>query len=366
MTVLEALAGRIDRRNARLWAPDLVRGWLSREAPVEGRPVHVYVCVCDHFEPRWRRPSLDEERRRVDAWVQGFPALARRHRDSFGRAHVRTLFVPVEEDRPEHLDALQGLVSQGLADVEVHLHHDHDTRENLVRTLRDFADLLHERHGLLRVDPATGRPTWAFIHGNWALDNALPDGRYCGVDDELSALLEAGCYADLTMPCVPSGAQGRMVNRVYYARSAPGRSRGHDHGRPVHVGSAARPGELLLIPGPVALHWRSRAGGVVPRIEASMLEPENPVPFGQRVASWLEHGVSLPGAPNHRFVKLHAHGCNGDAPEWFLRGGGPFDTLLSTLEEACGDTRRWLLHYVTARELYDTVKSLEDGSLSNT
>ena len=76
--------------------------------------------------------------------------------------------------------------------------------------------------------------------------------------------------------------------------------------------------------------------------------------------------MALRGAPNHRFVKLHAHGCNGDAPEWFLREGGPFDRLLTTLERATADTRRWVLHYVTAWELYETVKSLEDGTRSNT
>jgi hypothetical protein len=357
---------RVDRRNAHLWAPDLAASALRREAPVEGHPVHVYVCVADHFEPRWRKPSLDEERRRVRLWADGYPALAARHRDSFGRAHQRTLFFPVEEYRPEHLHAINELVGKGLVDVEVHLHHENDTADNLRRTLADFAALLHEEHGLLRKDPATGKVTWAFIHGNWALDNAMPDGRYCGVDDELSVLLDAGCYVDMTMPCVPSPAQGRVVNQIYYARSSPGRSRGHDTGREALVGTAARDGELMLIPGPLALHWKSRAMGLVPRVEAAMLEPENPVPFEQRVDSWLEHGVALRGAPNHRFVKLHAHGCNGDAPEWFLREGGPFDRLLTTLERATDDTRRWVLHYVTARELYETVKSLEDGTLSNT
>ena len=171
---------RVDRRNAHLWAPDLAASALRREAPVEGFPVHLYVCVTDHFEPRWRKPSLDEERRRVRLWADGFPALAARHRDSFGRDHQRTLFFPVEEYRPEHLHAINELVAKGLVDVEVHLHHDNDTADNLRTTLVDFATLLHEEHGLLRKDPVTGKVTWAFIHGNWALDNSMPDGRYCG------------------------------------------------------------------------------------------------------------------------------------------------------------------------------------------
>ncbi len=363
-TALRALS-RLDSRGVRLWGPGLARATLHREAPVAGAPVHLYVCVADHFEPRWRRPSLEEERRRVGEWKTRYPALADRHRDSFGRAHVRTLFFPVEEYRPEHLDDIAALRDEGLVDVEVHLHHERDTAENLRETLVGFAELLHRDHGMLRRDPDTGKVTWAFIHGNWALDNSHPEGLYCGVDDELSVLVDAGCYCDMTLPCVPSPAQGRVVNTIYYAKSEPGRSRGHDHGRAVYVGGAPRENELLMIPGPLGLHWRSRAKGLVPRVEAGMLEPENPVPHELRVEAWVKNSPAVRGAPNHRFIKLHAHGCNGDAPEWFLTPDGPFDRLLTELESRYADTREYVLHYVTAREMYETVKALEEGALAN-
>jgi hypothetical protein len=275
---LPALLQRLDPRGARLWGPGLVRAMLRAEQPDPARPVHLYVCIADHFEPRWRRPSVDEERARVARWERDYPALADRHRDSDGRPHVRTLFFPAEEYRPEHLDALVRLKDKGLVDVELHLHHDHDTRDNLRTTLTDFAALLHREHGCLRRDAATGQVRYAFIHGNWALDNGHGGGEFCGVDDELSVLVETGCYLDMTMPCVPSPAQSRIVNEIYYARSAPGRSRGYDRGRTVHVGGAARPGELMLIPGPLGVLLGSRVKGLVPRIEAAMLEPENPVP----------------------------------------------------------------------------------------
>ena len=119
--LLDTLISKADPRGVRLWGAGLLRAELTREAPPADRAVHYYVCVADHFEPRWRRPSLDEERRRVGRWVHEYPALARRHRDSFGRAPVRTLFFPVEEYRPEHLDALCEGVRAGLFDVEVHL-----------------------------------------------------------------------------------------------------------------------------------------------------------------------------------------------------------------------------------------------------
>ncbi len=64
-------------------------------------------------------------------------------------------------------------------------------RQASERTLSDF-----ESHGV--VPQRAGRPAWAFIHGNWALANGRPDGRWCGVDDELALLHELGCYADFT------------------------------------------------------------------------------------------------------------------------------------------------------------------------
>ena len=53
--------------------------------------------------------------------------------------------------------------------------------------------MLHERHGLLRAGPETGKIIYSFIHGNWALDNSRPDGRWCGVDNEIDILVETGC-----------------------------------------------------------------------------------------------------------------------------------------------------------------------------
>jgi hypothetical protein len=359
---IDSLLGRLDSRGVRLWGPGLARATLEREAPDPARPLHLYVCFADHFEPRWRKPSLDLERQRVARWVDEYPALAQRHRDSFGRSPVRTLFFPVEEYRPEHLDAITTRVRDGLFDVEVHLHHDDDTADNLRSTLTDFARTLHDAHGLLRKNAETGAIEYAFIHGNWALDNAHPAGLFCGVPNELSVLVETGCYMDMTLPCVPSPAQARMVNTIYYAKGREGVSRAHDTGRPLRVGSQRAEGELLLVPGPLGLHWNSRAKGVVPRIEAAMLEPENPVPLADRVRAWVKYAPALSGAPNHRFIKLHAHGCNGDAPDWFLTAGGPFDQMLGILEREWSDARSVFLHYVTAREMYECIKRLEAGA----
>ena len=178
--------------------------------------------VADHFEPMYRRATPEVALRRVETWLERYPAMAGSFRDADGRPPQHTFFYPIEEYRPELLDRLAELCRAGFGEVEVHLHHDRDTAASLKSQLESSARTLHERHGLLSWDGA-GRIRYGFVHGNWALGNSLPGGRWCGVDDELSVLHETGCYADFTLPSAPSAAQTRTVNEIYYAKS--GRTR---------------------------------------------------------------------------------------------------------------------------------------------
>lgn len=358
---------RVDIRGARRWGVGYLCYGLLRERPDPARPIHLYVCVADHFEPDHGRPGVDGQRRRVEAWVKGYPLLARRHRDHRGRPPVRTFFYPVEQYRPEHLDALACLCREGYGDVEVHLHHDGDTPDNLRRTLRDFVRTLHDAHGLLRKDPATGRVEYAFVHGNWALDNAHPEGKFCGVNNEIAILVETGCYADMTLPSAPSPTQTRIVNSIYYAIGRDGVAKNHDTGVEVCVGGGPPSTEgavLLMIQGPLALNFRVRKFGILPRLENGELSPNHPVDPSTRVRLWVEHAPAVRGAPNRRFIKLHAHGTQPGGEEYFLAPGGGFDRLLEVFERDYNDGARYILHYVTAREMYETIKGLEQRSIS--
>ena len=100
---------------------------------------------------------------------------------------------------------------------------------------------------------ATGELTYGFIHGNWALGNSRPDGRWCGVNDEISILRKTGCYADFTMPSAPDCTQTRTINSIYYATDDLERPKSHDTGIPARVGAAAPENALLMIQGPLAL-----------------------------------------------------------------------------------------------------------------
>src|SRR5262249_4462153 len=149
---------------------------------------------------------------------------------------------------------------------EVHLHHDGDTAAALRRRLLDFKHLFAERHGVLPRDRRTGELAYGFVHGNWALDNSRPDGRWCGVDCELDVLRETGCSADFTLPSAPDPTQTRKINSIYYAVDDPLRPKSHDTGRDVGRGPAP-PNGLMIVQGPLVLNWRRRKWGLAPRVE---------------------------------------------------------------------------------------------------
>ena len=325
---------------------------LLRSAP-PGR--HVYFCFADHYEPYGGGADRAQAHARVRRWMELYPQLASGHRDSFGGPPKHSFFYPAEEYDPELLDHLAKLRDQGLGDVEVHLHHDDDTADNFRRVIAGFAKTLHERHGFLRRD-AEGRPTYCFIHGNWALDNSRPDGRWCGVDNELDVLVETGCVADMTMPSAPSDTQTRAINSIYFARGRPGARKSHDTGRPARVGEWARPGELLLLQGPLTLNFREGKMGLVPRIESAELSLDAP-PTAHRVRLWGDCAIGIEGAPEHVFIKVHTHGATEKSMRMLFDEGG-FDRLWTELERAYRIDEAHTLRYVSAREMVDIAASL--------
>ncbi len=241
--------------------------------------------------------------------------------------------------------------------MEIHLHHDNDTAENLRSTLLEFADVLHRRHGLLRRDECNQTILYGFIHGNWALDNSRPDGRWCGVNNELTVLRETGCYGDFTFPSAPSATQPRRINSIYYATDDPERPKSHDDGVAVRVGGQAV-GDLMIVSGPLTLNWRRRKWGILPRIENGELAGDTP-PSPDRVDSWIRQHVHVEGRPDWVFVKLHTHGALDGNIDALL--GAPMDETLSHLEAAYNDGSRYRLHYVTAWEMFRLIKAAERG-----
>jgi hypothetical protein len=345
------------RRGLDRWLATYVLETRKRRRPRRGEAVHLILCVADHFEPKLGKAPPEVARRRVEHWVREYPRQLGRFRDSDGRPPRHSFFYPEEEYEPEYLEALAGLCRAGFGEVEVHLHHDHDTAAGLRQKLVAFKEVLARRHGLLSRDRETGQLAYGFIHGNWALDNSRPDGRWCGVNNELDVLRETGCYADFTLPSAPSPTQTRKVNSVYYACDDPDRPKSHDTG--VDVGQGPAPANaLMLIQGPLVLDWGRRKGGLLPGIENGCLQGSQP-PSGKRLDLWLRARVQVPGRPDWYFVKLHTHGAR--EANWDVLLGEPMVRFHEDLARRADEDGDFHYHYVSAREMYNLVRAAEAG-----
>jgi hypothetical protein len=336
---------RLSRKNLHTWARGYVRHLARRALQPRGDgPRHVLFALCDHYEPLWGGAPDDVGHARVRAWVDRYPGLGR-FRDADGRPPRHSWFFPGEEYRPAFLDGLATLARAGFGEVEVHLHHDGDTRDSLRVKLEDTLRLLGGHGHLPRVGDAY---QWAFIHGNWSLANGRPDRRWCGVDDELVLLHELGCYADFTFPSAPDPCQSDMVNQVYWPTGDLTRRRSYDAGEAARVG-VAHDDRLLMITGPLAMTRKGR--GV--RIENGAITGDDP-PNPTRIRDWVAQDIHVDGRPEWTFVKVHTHGALENAADMLFGDGGR--ALHETLTGG-----PWQLHYVTAREMYNVARAAMDG-----
>jgi len=340
------------RKNVHKWLPAYL-GWQP-EAFDPAQPVHVYFCFVDHYEPLWKTQDEQLGLERVQRWVDDYPRLADEFRDSDGRVPQHSFFFPAEEYRPQYMDLLKELCARGYGDMEIHLHHDNDTEQNFIDTIEQFIETL-KWHGFLENRPY--RERFGFIHGNWCLDNSRRDGRWCGLNNEIELLTRLGCYADFTYPSAPSETQPRMVNAIYYARDDARRPKSHNMGRPACVGVHAAPEELCLITGPLGLDFGSRKYGFIPRIENADVNG-GIVADERRVLNWLRFGARVLGAPNHVFIKVHTHGTQEKVYSAVLgeQARGMYAALCGLKKNE--GTR---LHFVTAYEMWKTVRRLEQG-----
>jgi hypothetical protein len=353
-----AFAMEFHRKNMAVWLGGYFK---QRRPPLEKGPVHVMFSFVDHYEPQWGRPSYEVEVSRVAQWRQGYKALAGRHRDADGVHPQHTFFYPEEEYRVEHLNEIAALCQEGFGEIEVHLHHDNDTEAGLREKITRFVKVLHERHGALPIDPQTGQPVFAFIHGNWCLDNSRGDGRWCGVNNELQVLSQLGCYADFTLPSAPSDTQTQKINSIYYATDDCARPKSHNTGVNAQVGRVAS-GDLLIVQGPLALNWKNRRWGLIPRIENADVRAAYP-PTADRVDLWVQQHIHVQGRPEWIFIKVHTHGTQDRDIAALL--GAPVEAMFNHLEQRYNNGSTHVLHYVNSREMFNIIKAAEAGLSGN-
>lgn len=333
-------------RHAEIWLVPYLRDRL-RKSMRPAKPKRVWVAITDHFEPLGMGVSKQFALGRVARWRYKWPRIASdAPKDAAGQPPQYSFFYPQEEYRSDLLDGIAEMVRLGVGDVEVHLHHDNEHRNSFLWKVTEFCRRLTDDHGLLRQ--RDGRTVFGFIHGNWALDNSRPDGKWCGLNGEIALLRDLGCYADFTMPSAPSATQGRVANQIYWCTCNPdNRPKSFDHGIEATIGGG-KCGDLLMITGPLGL----RLGGrLMPRLETGEIAGYD-LPTPQRVRRWFD---LAPQIGEDIFLKLYTHGAQERNLEPLLDGG--LKNLFGWLAEEA-DRRGIEIHWATAWQMYQAAEEL--------
>jgi hypothetical protein len=341
---------RINYRKYYVWLPGYF-SWLiqSKETPATG-PVHIFFLFTDHFEPGERYAMTQQ-------WVDQYPKIAERHRDSTGRPWQHTWFYPAEQPIDRNLTALRELVRGGYGEVELHLHHGNDNNETGRARFAQSVQYFQKFDFLKGTD---GRTHFAFIHGNWSLDNSNGNA-LCGINRELTILRETGCFADFTFSSIWVNAQPPAVNNIFMATDDDG-PKSYAHGTVLRKGGMPS-GDLVIFQGPLLLlpdfnprRLHRSLGVAVENAEIHAAVPVTP----KRIDAWVRANIHVQGRPDWVFIKVHGHG-GGDQRDADEMLGPELDTALSYMEKQYNDGTRYLLHYITAREAYNLVRAAVDN-----
>jgi hypothetical protein len=329
------------------WLPGYLtrRQSFDRSLLEKGAPVDVIVVMVDHFEPQDRLGD-NAAAESVASWCQEYERVACKFTDADGRHPQHTWFYRAEYPNSGCLRILSDYTFRGLGEVEFHLHHGHDTEDSFAAKIREGLDFFNRFGAMITAEPEPQR-RFAYIAGNWALDNGAGDDSKSGCNTELKVLRDAGCYADFTFPALGSYAQPRKTNAIYYASDDPG-PKSYDSGVDVESGRPAC-GDLLIFQGPLQVDWRAGA------FEWGALETYAP-PTAARLDRWLNAHIHVKGRPEWAFMKLHTHGMQ--SRQTFL--GASLEACLQDMVERW-NRRPFRLHFVTAREAYNIVKAAEAG-----
>ena len=324
---------------------------------------HIIITVANHFEPGWSHNGvLDHKTQmtRLKTYHRMACETGEAVRDADGTKFRHTNFYPAEQYHPEILSVMAEMQSDGLGEVEVHLHHgvkEPDTAENLRQTLVEFRDTLAEKHKCLSRVEGGSKPMYAFVHGNLALANSC-SGRFCGVDNEMEILRDTGCYADMTLPSAPDQSQVAVINQVYECALPMNEPAPHRRGnRAVANGKEAQ--IPLIFTGPLIFNWTRRINGFpVPRIDDGALAANQPLDTA-RFNRWKSANVTVKGKSDWVFVKLYCHGffdhdqsvCIGEDARRF------FGDIIEESEK----TGSFKVHFATAREAFNITLAAIDG-----
>ncbi|MGB9408950.1 MAG: hypothetical protein WCA89_15550, partial [Terracidiphilus sp.] len=125
-------------RHAEIWFLPYLRDRLRKIARPT-KPKRAWVTITDHYEPLGMGASVETALGRVARWRERWPRIAGdAPRDAAGQRPQYSFFYPQEEYRRDLLDGIAEMVSLGVGDVEVHLHHDNEQRDSFIRKVTDY------------------------------------------------------------------------------------------------------------------------------------------------------------------------------------------------------------------------------------
>jgi hypothetical protein len=324
---------------------------------------HIIITVANHFEPGWSEGGVLDHKTQMKR-LGNYHKLARATgdavRDSDGTKFRHTNFYPAEQYHPDILDKMAEMQSEGLGEVEIHLHHGvekPDTADNLRQVLGEFRDTLADRHKCLSEMDGSKTPMYAFVHGNLALANSC-GGRFCGVDNEMEILRDTGCYVDMTLPSAPDQSQVAVINSIYECALPIDQAVPHRRGN-----SVAANGKETVLPliftGPLVFNWTRRVKGLpVPRIDDGALTANQPLDRA-RFDRWRSANITVAGKSDWVFIKLYCHGffdrdqsiCIGDDARRFF----------GSLTDEAESNGAFKVHFATAREAFNMTSAAIDG-----
>jgi len=333
------------------WVPRAIKNkYLNTQKETK----HIIFCMTDHYEPGSGKVSDKVARERVDSLLIEYPKLADKHQDWAGNKPTRSWFIPPHYHKNNYLRDVVSLCEKGYGEVELHLHHGKhqaDTSENLKETLA-LCVKEYSEFGIFGSE--AGVKKYGFIHGDWALDNSRC-GEFCGVNDEISILQETGCYADYTFPS-PNEASPSQINSIFYASDDRDKPKSHDKGVLVEK-DKEHDEDLMIIQGPLYPYFKNKKPWSL-RVSGDEINGQSVV-TPKRIDACIETGISVKGKEDWIIVKMHTHGAT-DAHGVL---GQEMDDIFTHLERKYNDGEQYILHYVTARELYNMIKAVESGEL---
>jgi len=122
-------------RHAEIWLLPYLKDRLQRTTR-SGKPKRAWVAITDHHEPWGQGASIETALRRVGQWRDKWPRIADdAPRYAAGQRPQYTFFYPQEEYRRDILDGIAEIVRLGVGDVEVHLHHENEKRDDFIQKI---------------------------------------------------------------------------------------------------------------------------------------------------------------------------------------------------------------------------------------